>query len=153
MGTQELGLEEVTDVMIALNSYQKLSSWVNRLSKDQESLKMWYDQQLKIHGDKEQYIGQDWYRAWTDIELHVINQTWSSTACGWGGIGGQAFTSSYTTVIVNYNMNCACIYWGGKLAYIVWTDDKWRQYIMKNGYAMPSRTDSGKLLSLVYKKQ
>jgi hypothetical protein len=53
-----------------------------------------------------------------DIEVYAMfSQTWSSTALGFGGIGGQAFTSAY--VIVLECMGEFCVYFGGRFAYKV----------------------------------
>ena len=47
----------------------------------------------------------------------MFPQTWSSTALGFGGIGGQAMTDAYTIVIgCNYNY-VYCVYFGGRFAY------------------------------------
>ena len=52
-------------------------------------------------------------------ELTVFSQTWGSTALGFGGIGGQAMTSAYTTVIWDYTMNIWAVYFVNRLAYII----------------------------------
>lgn len=53
-----------------------------------------------------------------DIEVAAMfAQTWSSTALGFGGVGGQAITSAY--VIVLQCMNEFCVYFGGRFAYKV----------------------------------
>lgn len=44
-------------------------------------------------------------------------QTWPSTSLGFNGIGGQAFTEAYTTVIGCFNSRTFCVYFGGRLAY------------------------------------
>lgn len=53
-----------------------------------------------------------------DIEVYVFAQTWGSTACGYGGMGGAAMTTVYTVVV-----ECRghyCVYFGcGRLAYRV----------------------------------
>ena len=52
-----------------------------------------------------------------DIEVRMFPQTWSSTALGFGGIGGQAITSAYTVVITSGDH--AAVYFGGRFAYLV----------------------------------
>lgn len=52
-----------------------------------------------------------------DVEIYSFPQTWSSTALGFGGIGGQAITSAQTTVVICGNE--ACVYFGGRFAYKV----------------------------------
>lgn len=53
------------------------------------------------------------------IELYVFPQMWSSTSLGFGGIGGQAFTSAYTTVITETNTNIWGVFFGERLAYVI----------------------------------
>jgi hypothetical protein len=50
-----------------------------------------------------------------DVEVYSFPQTWSSTALGFGGIGGQAFTTAQTVVVSD--LQHACVYFGGQLAY------------------------------------
>jgi hypothetical protein len=50
-----------------------------------------------------------------EIEVHSFPQTWSSTALGFGGIGGQAFTTAQTVVVICGRE--ACVYFGGAFAY------------------------------------
>lgn len=52
------------------------------------------------------------------VSVDMFEQTWGSTALGFGGIGGQAVTSAYT-VVVDGPMGDACVYFGGTLAYHV----------------------------------
>lgn len=55
-----------------------------------------------------------------DYEVGVyamFTQTWSSTALGFGGVGGQAITDSYTVVIESLRISGFCVYFGGRFAY------------------------------------
>lgn len=55
-----------------------------------------------------------------DFELVTFNQTWGSTALGFGGIGGQAITQARTFVFIPQVDNEDCIvYFGGRYAYSV----------------------------------
>lgn len=55
-----------------------------------------------------------------DCEVVMFPQTWSSTALGFGGIGGQAFTSAYTVVVsCRLEGAAAAVYFGGSFAYLV----------------------------------
>ena len=49
------------------------------------------------------------------LEVYHFPQMWGSTALGFGGIGGQAMTTAYTTVIT-YGIE-AVVYFNGRLAY------------------------------------
>jgi len=50
------------------------------------------------------------------VSVAMFEQTWDSTALGFGGIGGQAITAAYT-VVVEGPMGDACVYFAGRLAY------------------------------------
>lgn len=53
-----------------------------------------------------------------DIEVYAMfSQTWSSTALGFGGIGGQAITDAYTIVLRSNLLGEYCVYFGGRFAY------------------------------------
>lgn len=47
----------------------------------------------------------------------MFPQTWSSTSLGFGGIGGQAITSAYTTILESEQGSGFCVYFGGQFAY------------------------------------
>lgn len=47
----------------------------------------------------------------------MFTQTWSSTALGFGGVGGQAITGAYTIVLESEQGCGFCVYFGGRLAY------------------------------------
>lgn len=51
-----------------------------------------------------------------NVSVVMFEQTWGSTALGFGSIGGQAITGAYT-VIVEGPMGDACVYFAGRLAY------------------------------------
>lgn len=55
-----------------------------------------------------------------DFELYTFNQTWGSTALGFGGIGGDAMTEARTYVFVPVTCKQKCfVYFGSKFAYQV----------------------------------
>lgn len=59
--------------------------------------------------------------------LGVFLQFWGSTALGFGGIGGAAVTSAYTTVIENNKLGYVGVFFGERLAYIIYQpNDKFR---------------------------
>lgn len=49
----------------------------------------------------------------------MFPQTWSSTALGFGGLGGQAITPAYTVIIESTLGHGYCVYFGGRFAYMV----------------------------------
>jgi hypothetical protein len=56
-------------------------------------------------------------RPYTDeTRVIMIPQTWGSTALGYGGVGGAAWTPAYTVIVTHHNVSC--IYFGcSRLAY------------------------------------
>ena len=52
-----------------------------------------------------------------ELQVYHFPQTWGSTALGFGGVGGQAFTTAYTTVVMDHI--AAAVYFGGRLAYVI----------------------------------
>lgn len=72
---------------------------------------------LEKHKSKERYWDSPVLNTWHRISVHVTYQTWGSTSCGWGGIGGSAMTTSMNVVIENMYTGLTFVYWGGRLAY------------------------------------
>lgn len=145
MGTSEIGIAEMSDVMLALKEYQRMSGWITQTTGTESKLKEWCTKYMEMYGDQGKYIGQEWYRGWRAIDIHIVNQTWGSTACRWGDIGGAAMTSAYTTCIVNYEMKIVCVYWSGRLAYIAELNDK-----IAKDWHMPGLGNTGKI-DMIYK--
>lgn len=55
-----------------------------------------------------------------DFDVYVFEQTWGSTALGFGGIGGQAMTNENTYVFIPLNCDQPCfVYFGSRFAYKV----------------------------------
>ena len=54
-----------------------------------------------------------------DFDFNVFSQIWGSTALGFHGIGGQALTKAYTTVLKEQNSNMFFVFFGERFAYIV----------------------------------
>ena len=48
-----------------------------------------------------------------DVEVRMFPELWSSTALGYGGMGGAAMTPAYTVVVFCQKNQEACLYWGG----------------------------------------
>lgn len=49
----------------------------------------------------------------------MFEQSWGSTALGFGGVGGQAITGAYTVIIDNIYTSEYSVYFGGRFAYKV----------------------------------
>ena len=55
-----------------------------------------------------------------DFSVYIFEQTWGSTALGFGGMGGQAMTTANTIVLIPINNNQDCfVYFAGRFAYSV----------------------------------
>ena len=55
-----------------------------------------------------------------DKHLYIFEQTWGSTALGFGGIGGQKITTANTYVFIPVTCNQNCfVYFDGRFAYQV----------------------------------
>lgn len=55
-----------------------------------------------------------------DFNIIVFEQTWGSTALGFGGFGGQAITSAMTYVFIPVTCDQECfVYFGSRFAYHV----------------------------------
>ena len=55
-----------------------------------------------------------------DLTVYAMfSQTWGSTALGFGGVGGQAFTSAYVCVIESDLVGQYAVYFGGRFAYLI----------------------------------
>lgn len=52
-----------------------------------------------------------------EFEMTMFLQTWGDTSLGFGGIGGQAITSAYTTVVRDTYSGWCGVFFGEKLAY------------------------------------
>ena len=75
-----------------------------------------------------------------ELEVEVFLQVWGSTALGFGGIGGQAMTSAYTTVVQDFHQGWYSVFFGERLAYLVFNPndiffDDMRKHQMKPKYA------------------
>lgn len=92
-------------------------------------------------------------RKHTDYDMTVVAmfvQTWGSTALGFGGIGGQAITSAYVTVIESNLTGEHAVYFYGRLAYVIrrpnekfWEDVHGHRMVDANlGKATYERTNS-----------
>lgn len=54
-----------------------------------------------------------------EVNVYTFPQTWSNTACGHGGVAGQAFTTAYTVVVECQHSQACAVYFGPRLAYVV----------------------------------
>lgn len=76
-----------------------------------------------------------------EVEMYMFPQMWGSTALGFGGMGGQAMTSAYTTVAADIQYGYYGVFFGEKLAYLV-TDpsDEFFEDLKKGNMASIARS-------------
>ena len=70
-----------------------------------------------VNAAKKHLAGENRYVP--DCAVQVFPQVWGSTALGFGGIGGQALTTAYTTVVSDRNKNWHGVFFGDEAAYLV----------------------------------
>ena len=80
-----------------------------------------------------------------DFSIYVFEQTWGSTALGFGCMGGQAMTTANTIVLIPINNNQDCfVYFAGRFAYSVPYSDVFGDDVMN--YRMASVNQRSKYL-------
>lgn len=122
----DFNLAEIGDLATALDNYKFLAISFTQLDpKQRDSLTKFWNESIVKRADKT-WLTSTEESLWCDVDVRVFKQTWSNTSGGWEGIGGAAFTSSYTTIIENLNFRFACIYYGNRLAYICKIDEAYR---------------------------
>ena len=83
------------------------------------------------------------YPTLDDFVLHTFEQTWGSTALGFGGVGGQMMTSATTYVFIPMGVNQKClVYFAGRFAYAVDYSEKFMKDVL--GCNVASVYESGK---------
>lgn len=134
--TKLASISNLSDITAALSHYDGLHSYISQLDSSQEGCKTIYERLVK-HSRDGKYVDHVSYDVWSNIDLHIVDQMWGSTSCGWGGMGGAAMTNSYTMVIENSALSIACIYYGGKLAYILDMDKNYSELVSKGYNSLP----------------
>ena len=147
MRRSQLDIKLFSEVMQAVDHYNQLPNHFTQLDNNQkDKLTTFWN---KLYGGSWERMSAD-YTYWSTPNIHIVPQTWRSTACGWGGMGGAAITISYSVVIENKYSNFIAVYWDGKLAYVAEMDEKLEKY-KNNGYHhLPGLTKAHDELTLVY---
>ena len=80
-----------------------------------------------------------------DFELYTFEQTWGSTALGFGGVGGQVMTLARTYVFIPIGVHQKCfVYFAGRFAYAVDYSDKFMEDVLNCNVASVAK--SGKYI-------
>ena len=84
-----------------------------------------------------QYMRKEFYKDadYDDGDLYDFDQTWGSTALGFGGMGGQAITTARTYVFIPRGTNNAYVFFGNRFAYSCPINDKFREDLDKHRMA------------------
>ena len=77
-----------------------------------------------------------------EYDIYDFDQTWSSTALGFGGIGGDAITTARTFVLIPEYELKAYVYFGGRFAYECPINQRCKDDIAK--HRMASVAESGR---------
>ena len=77
-----------------------------------------------------------------EFDIYDFDQTWGSTALGFGGVGGSMMTTARTYVLVPEKEEIAYVYFGGRFAYKCGINDRFREDI--RNCRMASVMESGK---------
>ena len=144
----KIDIMTMANVMACLDHYEKLSyNFTQQVGgKDGQPLRDFWETKI-VKRNVSTWMTQEERERWLDIDLHLVNQIWGSTACGWGGLGGAAMTTSHTLIIENHNYGIACVYYGNRLAYICEIDDKFKKY----NYDLPGVDQCNLKLTVVFK--
>lgn len=62
-------------------------------------------------------LSEEQKKYYPEFEMTMFLQTWGDTSLGFGGIGGQAITSAYTTVVRDIYSGWCGVFFGERLAY------------------------------------
>lgn len=145
----DFSVRELGELATALATYQEMAHHFTQMSTTQrESLNKFWNESI-VKREKDSWLKDSEIDMWNDVDIHIIKQTWGNTSCGWEGIGGAAMSSSYTTVIENYNYKFACIFYGGKLAYICKMDEAYKKL---NRSSLPGMLNCKRVLDVIYYK-
>jgi hypothetical protein len=104
------------------DKYRKWQDTVfNKLSQEEKKQLYAEERRTGVHmGPADTIVEKSRKHSFYDLTVYsMFPQTWSSTALGFGGIGGQAFTSAYVCVIESNLVGGYAVYFGGRLAYVI----------------------------------
>jgi hypothetical protein len=118
------GLREASNLMANMDHFTSLASDFSGMlsgTEQVENLREYYEKNI-VRRTEKTWMTDNELQIWCDVDVHVLKQTWGSTAGGWQGVGGASMTSSYTYIIENFNFGIAAIYYGNRFAYMVEID-------------------------------
>lgn len=151
MGRLRFDMDDSIEFQQAVSHYLKLAHIFTQLTSGEaaEPLREFWNNSI-VKRDEKTWMTDQEYSHWLSFNAHMVKQMWGSTAGGWPGMGGAAMSEYYTTVIENSHYRLACIYYGGRLAYICEMDDKYQSYIEKGYRGLPGIPDCRTKLTVLY---
>jgi hypothetical protein len=106
-------------------NWEKYKVWqdtvFNKLSQEEKKQLYAEERRTGVHmGPADNTVEKSRKHSFYDLTVYsMFPQTWSSTALGFGGIGGQAITSAYVCIIESDLVGGYAVYFGGRLAYVI----------------------------------
>lgn len=140
---REIDIKEIGNMALAVTHYYGLGSYfpdLKRNNKFSDNLIEF----LKSKNADSNYWESQVARNWNRIDLHLVDQMWGSTSCGWGGIGGAAMSNKFNMIVENKYLGIFLVYWDGQLAYIAEMTDNVKYS------SLPSITNCEKVLKILY---
>ena len=82
-------------------------------------------------------LSEEEKKYYPEFEMTMFLQTWGDTSLGFGGIGGQAITSAYTTVVRDIYSGWCGVFFGERLAYKIKNPNEKFNEDVRNGNMRP----------------
>lgn len=148
----EIEMEDMANVMLAISNYKERATYFTQMGSGDVSgkLKEYWETKIVKRTEKT-WMTESEFKLWSDIELHLITQTWGNTSAGWETIGGSAMTPAYTTILENKWYGLSFVYYSGKLAYICEMDDKYNDLKQKGYRGLPGIVGCTEKLTVLFK--
>ena len=142
----------MSDLMSCISDYRGRSGYFQQMEgrQENENLKEYWETKI-VKRTENTWMNRSEISYWKDINVHMIAQTWGSTAGGWPGMGGASMTTYYTNIIENKWFGLSFIYFRNKLAYICEMDDKYQEFVAKGYRGLPDYSESSEKLTVIYK--
>lgn len=149
----KIDINEVSNITKSISEYYNLANSFYGLDPSQrETLQPYWDKACS-HSKDGKYMDYQSNSIWENIDVHIVKQMWSSTSCGWGGIGGDAMSESYTVVIYNKTLGGVFIFYSGQLAYVAQDNEKMKPYIESGFKGFPGLDSCKSKLDIIYKNK
>lgn len=147
----EIEMEDIANVMLAISNYKERATYFSQMGGNDDGLLKEYWETKIVKRTEKTWMTESEFRQWSDIDVHLISQTWANTSAGWQTIGGSAMTPAYTTILENRWYGLSFVYYSGKLAYICEMDDKYSDFKQKGYRGLPGHRECSEKLTIIHK--